>query len=82
MNEGGANDEEAWNCIDEPKVEKGGRGLREKLSKKKTRAVGCDGFGGREEAWWLRRMEAHSSDRFWKTERGVRAYFLRTVVVG
>jgi hypothetical protein len=26
-------------------------------------AVGCDGFGGREEARWLRRKEAHSSDR-------------------
>ncbi len=35
-NEGGANDEEAWSCIDEPKVEKGGGGLREKLSKKRN----------------------------------------------
>jgi hypothetical protein len=33
-NEGGANDEEAWNSIDEPKVEKGGGGLRKKLGKK------------------------------------------------
>jgi len=35
-NEGDANDEKVWSCIDEPKVEKGG-GLREKLSKKKKR---------------------------------------------
>jgi hypothetical protein len=34
-NEGGANDEEAWNCIDEPKVE-GGGGLREKEEKKRN----------------------------------------------
>jgi hypothetical protein len=60
--------------------------LREKLSKKKGMgAVRCDGLGGREEARWLRRTEAHSFDRLWEigsTERGVRAYFLRTVVVG
>jgi hypothetical protein len=34
MNEGCANDEEAWNCIDTPKVEKGGGGLKEKPRKK------------------------------------------------
>jgi len=60
--------------------------LREKPSKKKgTGAVGCDGFGGREETRWLRRTEAHYSDRLWETgstERGVRAYLLRTVVFG
>jgi len=39
-NEGGANDEEAWSCIDELKVEKGGGGLRKKLSKKKGNGSG------------------------------------------
>jgi len=84
-NEGSANDEEAWNCIDEPKMEKRGRGLREKLSEKRTGAVGCDELGGREEARWPKRTDAHSSDKLWEignTEKGVRAYFLRTVVFG
>jgi len=43
-NEGGANDEEEWSCIDAPKKGKGGGVLMKKPSGEQNgRTLGCDG---------------------------------------
>jgi len=39
-NEGGANDEGEWSCIDAPKSGKGGGGLMEKFSERNSRTGG------------------------------------------